>query len=115
MTPTYEILHFFESPALFIAEIKVQGVNNDVDLSLKFHWLYYDRVNGALIKLWFKSMDSSPSVEERYFEQGFLKFTAVSATFIEKFNSSQHTLDNRSDETPNPALLSILDSYFLVY
>ncbi len=37
-------------------------------------------------------MDRSDNIEERYFEEGYLKFNLTSGTFIEKFNLAQHQL-----------------------
>lgn len=36
--------------------------------------------------------DSSNEVEERYFDEGYLKFDTKKGTFIEKFNFAQHQL-----------------------
>ncbi len=111
MLPAYKILYLFESPSLFITEIKRLNMPEGAELSEIFHWLYLDRKSGALIKLWFRSLDSSPAIEERFFEQGYLKFNTAEATFIEKYNSAQHSLDNRSNSVPAKELIASLEDY----
>jgi hypothetical protein len=49
-------------------------------------------------------MDSSGEIEERYFEQGYLKFNHTTGTFIEKYNSAQHPLDRRMEWKLSSAL-----------
>ncbi|KLT64451.1 MULTISPECIES: hypothetical protein [Pedobacter] len=112
MSPTFKILYLFESSTLFIVEVKRLDLPDSADLSDLYQWLYLDRQNGAFIKLWFNSMDSSPAVEERYFEQGYLKFNEGQATFIEKYNSAQHTLINKTKNKPDPNFLALLEDYF---
>ncbi len=111
MSPIFEILYLFESPSLFITEIKRLDLPENSELSDVFQWLYLDRKSGALVKLWFRSKDSSPAVEERFFEQGYLKFNDVQATFIEKYNSAQHSLFNQTKRTPDKNLLMLLENY----
>ncbi|MET0572835.1 MAG: hypothetical protein ABWZ79_15530 [Pedobacter agri] len=112
MSPTFKILYLFESSTLFIVEVKRLDLPENADLSDLYQWLYLDRQSGAFIKLWFNSMDSSPAVEERYFEQGYLKFNEGQATFIEKYNSAQHSLINKTKNKPDPKLLTLLEDYF---
>jgi len=92
MLSKYQILYFFEGEGLIIMEVKRNDMPDDADLSEIFHWLYLEKQSGSLIKLWFRSMDSSADIEERFFEQGYLKFNIREATFIEKYNSAQHKL-----------------------
>jgi len=112
MSSKFQILYFFENARLMIAEIKRLDLPGNASYTETCHWLYFDKQTGALMKLWFHTMDSSGEIEERYFEQGFLKFNGTQATFIEKYNSAQHTLDRRSTKEASPELISVLESYF---
>lgn len=111
MSSRFHLLHFFENSHLIIAEIKRIDLPQTENYSEIYHWLYLDKQTAALVKLWYRSMDSSGEIEERYFEQGYLKFNSVQATFIEKYNSGQHTLDNRKTKNLSPELIAILESY----
>ena len=92
MLSQYQILFFFEGEGLVILELKRNDMPEGADLAEIFHWLYLEKQSQSLIKLWFRSMDSSADIEERFFEQGYLKFNSREATFIEKYNSAQHKL-----------------------
>ncbi|WP_443943916.1 hypothetical protein ACJVDH_13405 [Pedobacter sp. AW1-32] len=111
MSSIYEILYLFESPNLAITEIKRLDLAADADISDVYHWLYLDKKTGELLKLWFRSMDSSMEIEERYFEQGYLKFNHNKATFIEKYNSAQHNLDKRENNDASAAILASIHHY----
>ncbi len=92
-------------------EIKLIGVSSENDLSNPQHWLYFDKLSSSLVKLWFRSSDSSAEIEERYFEQGYLKFSSTEATFIEKFNSSQHKLINYTKRAVSPHTHTLITGY----
>jgi hypothetical protein len=92
MLSQYQILFYFEGEGLVIMELKRNDMPEDADLAEIFHWLYLEKQSQSLIKLWFRSLDSSADIEERFFEQGYLKFNVREATFIEKYNSAQHKL-----------------------
>jgi len=94
MSSKYKTLFLFENQELVITEIKRLDLPETASLNEVFHWLYFEKESNSLIKLWFRSMDSSNEIEERFFEQGYLKFNATEATYIEKYNSSQHKLKN---------------------
>jgi len=111
MPPRFKTLHLFESAKLIIIEIRRNDLPEDAVHTDIYHWLYLDRQSGAFVKLWFRSLDSSGEIEERYFEQGFLKFNNNQATFIEKYNSAQHSLDNRSTREIPAEIEIILEDY----
>lgn len=111
MLPKFKPLHFFESPRLSIIEIQRTDLTENAAYFEIYHWLYLDKQTGALLKLWFHSKDASGEIEERYFEQGFLKFNNNQATFIEKFNSAQHTLENRRAKEIPGMLLAMVTEY----
>jgi hypothetical protein len=95
--PKFECLYFLENPDLQIIEVKRTDLAEDAEASIKFKWLRIEKSTLHIAELNFASMDSSGEIEERYFEQGYLKFNGTTGTFIEKYNSAQHPLDRRID------------------
>ncbi|TKC06556.1 hypothetical protein FA048_15205 [Pedobacter polaris] len=55
-----------------------------------FVWLKISKDQQQVISLKLNFLDSSYAIEERFFEEGYLKFNTKSGVFIEKFNLSQH-------------------------
>lgn len=93
--PSFDCLYFLENFSMQIIEIKRTDLPEDAEISEKFKWLKFDKETNEISQLDFSSMDSSAEIEERYFEQGYLKFNNTTGTFIEKYNSAQHPLDRR--------------------
>lgn len=94
-------------------EIKRTDLTEDADISEIFRWLILDKKTEEIQSLTFRSMDSSGDVQERFFEQGYLKFNDQSATYIEKFNSAQHQLDNQTPAILPTQIQDILTAYLL--
>ncbi|MCX2574582.1 hypothetical protein [Pedobacter sandarakinus] len=111
MSPLYKILYLFEASEIVIMEIMRTDKPDHADVSEIYHWLYLEKKSCSLIKLWFRSMDSSSEVEERYFEQGYLKFNLREATYIEKYNSSQYKLVRQDVGTADRQLNQLIESY----
>lgn len=111
MRPAFKILYHLENGTHNIVEIKRTDLDAGADPSDLFRWLYIDKASLTINQLWFSSMDSSGHVEERYFEQGYLKFNSKEGTFIEKFNSAQHQLINKSEEKPAAELKDAIEKY----
>ena len=102
MKPAFKTLYYLENGTLSILEIKRTDLAPDADISEVYKWLQIDKFSFEVSPLSFRSMDSSDHVEERFFDQGYLKFNSEQGTFIEKFNSGQHNLKNHaSTELPS--------------
>ncbi|TKC06710.1 hypothetical protein FA048_16040 [Pedobacter polaris] len=80
---------------MFILEIKRTDLPSDSEASSVFNWLRIDKETLNITQLTFSSMDSAGEIEERFFNEGYLKFNQTTGTFIEKYNSAQHPLDRR--------------------
>lgn len=104
--PQFECLFFLENSLLYIVEIKRTDLAEDADIAEKFKWLIINKDTLAIKELHFNSMDSSGEIEERYFQEGYLKFNTTTGTFIEKYNSAQHPLDRRLDFRLQDALVN---------
>ena len=104
--PQFECLFFLENSLLYIVEIKRTDLAEEADIAEKLKWLIINKDTLAISELHFNSMDSSGEIEERYFQEGYLKFNATTGTFIEKYNSAQHPLDRRLDFRLQDALVN---------
>ncbi|WP_231427775.1 hypothetical protein [Pedobacter sp. Leaf250] len=102
MLYNFTILNLFENAETLIIEVECIDLPNIITDSHISQWLYLDKVTFSMIKLWLNSVNSSSDVEERYFQQGYLKFNNFEATFIEKYNLSQNQLlNNKYHQLPN--------------
>ncbi|SMD14568.1 hypothetical protein [Pedobacter nyackensis] len=111
MKPALKCLYYLENSEHCILEIKRTDLADNADLSEIFRWLFLDKKTQEIQSLTFRSMDSSGEVQERFFEQGYLKFNDHTATYIEKFNSAQHQLENHTGTPLPPEILDILTAY----
>lgn len=89
---SFECLYLLSNPHFHIIEVKRIDLPDTASAEQKFLWLKIDAKTLEVSQLDFRSMDSAGTVEERYFEQGYLKFNEQTGTFIEKYNSAQHSL-----------------------
>lgn len=111
MSSSYQVIYLFENSDLIIIKMKLNDFILGGNSWDAYHWLYFDKLSKSLVKLWFHSSDSSTAIEERYFEQGYLKFSETEGTFIEKFNSSQHKLINYSRRPLSPEIQALITDY----
>ena len=112
--PTFECLYYLENFYLDIIEVKRMDLPNTATASEKFHWLRIDKKSLKVTPLTFRSMDSSGEVEERYFEEGFLKFNPTIGTFIEKYNSAQHPLHHKGCLEVSPEVSKAVEHYLAI-
>lgn len=114
MKPKFDCLYFLDNTDIFIIEIKRTDLAEDADISEIYKWVKINKSTLDVSALSFRAMDSSAQVEERFFEEGYLKFNENEGTFIEKFNSGQHQLMNRKNTVPSDSLKSSIENYLLV-
>ena len=108
----FECLYFLDNLQLSIIEVKLNGLPDNATAAEKFHWLKIEKESMVISPLTFGAMDSSGEVEERYFEEGFLKFNSLSGTFIEKYNSAQHPLTVLNCNMLPAQIANSIASYF---
>lgn len=111
MKPAFNCLYYLENSEHCILEIKRTDLPDDADIAEVFRWLFLDKKTQQIQSLIFRSMDSSGEVQERFFEQGYLKFNDQTATYIEKFNSAQHQLKNLTGTVLPIAIVNCLSAY----
>jgi hypothetical protein len=113
MLPAFTCIYFLENTDTYILEIKRNNVPVNEDASKIYQWMRVSKDFKHADPLTFRSMDSSVEVEERYFEEGFLKFNHHSGTFIEKFNSAQHKLEAKSSSEIPLDLTQAINDFLL--
>lgn len=114
MKPKFDCLYFLDNTSIFIVEIKRTDLAEDADISAIYNWMKIEQSTLEVTALSFRSMDSSAQVEERFFEEGYLKFNENEGTFIEKFNSGQHQLINRKNTILSESIKNSIENYLLV-
>ncbi|TCC88029.1 hypothetical protein EZ428_20110 [Pedobacter frigiditerrae] len=85
------LCYFFESANFYLLETDANKFNIE-NLSKDQRWLMIDKSTTKVCPLNLRHKDASEVVEERFFEEGYLKFNDTSGTYIEKYNSAQHSL-----------------------
>lgn len=95
MSPTFTCLYFLENTDIYLMEVMREDLANDAPISERLKWLRIDKETLVITTLIFNAMDSAGVIEERFFEQGYLKFNESEGTYIEKYNSAQHPLARR--------------------
>lgn len=111
MKPNFTCLYFLENEKHAVLEIKRHDLEENADVSDVFFWLFMDKTNQKTHRLTLRSMDSWSEVQERFFDQGYLKFNSQSGTYIEKFNSGQHQLDNKTGQALSTEITTALTNY----
>ncbi len=109
--PVFECLFFLENTSMYIIEVKRTDLPADAEPSHKFKWLRIAKTDLETETLIFQSMDSAGDLEERFFEQGYLKFNEIEGTFIEKYNSGQHPLHHRKNWKISTELSNHISDY----
>lgn len=108
MKPAFICLYYLENNEYCILEIKRTDLPEHADISEIFQWFKLAKQSQQIQSLTFRSMDSSGEVQERFFDQGYLKFNSQNGTYIEKFNSGQHQLENKTGQRLPTEIINIL-------
>lgn len=109
LTTAFNFRRVLENTDHYLVEVKRTG---NVDILLDFQWLKISKDLDQINSLNLKTIDSSYQVEERFFDEGYLKFNASTGIFIEKFNSGQHQYQIINDLELTNSLSQLLDDYF---
>jgi len=107
----FTCLFFLENDELQVIEIKRTDLNENAEISDRYKWLTIDKRTAEVDQLTFSASDSSGEIEERYFEEGYLKFNSETGTFIEKFNSAQHSLLRKPNAQVPEQLRDLIETY----
>ncbi|MCY1533065.1 hypothetical protein D9M68_683730 [compost metagenome] len=113
MATAFTCIYFLENTDSYILEIKRNDLSQDEDVSRLYKWMRVTKDFLETQPLTFRAMDSSLEIEERYFEEGFLKFNQHNGTFIEKYNSAQHQLEIKNCEEIPHELTEVINNFLL--
>ncbi|NRF39581.1 hypothetical protein [Pedobacter foliorum] len=111
MKTAFTCLYYLENDSNCLLEIKRNDLPANADISDVFRWLHLNKETSEFSPLTFRSMDSSDEVQERFFDEGYLKFNAQTGTYIEKFNSAQHQLENKKGTAISAELKKAISQY----
>ena len=90
---SFAVPYLLESKGFFILAVK--GTESfPREFGIGYQWLLVNKFSQKITSLTVSYVDSSSEVEERFFEEGYLKFNHNNGTFIEKYNSAQHNLQH---------------------
>ncbi len=87
LTDSINFVRVLENTDHFLIEVKKVDIG---DVYENRYWLKVNKDQLHINILNLRAIDSSRDIEERFFEEGYLKFNAEKGIFIEKFNSGQH-------------------------
>ena len=110
---SFDCLYLLENQQLYILEVKRNGLPLDTPLSDRSKWLRIAKHSLEITDLNVRSVDRSTEIEERYFDEGFLKFNNSIGTYIEKYNSAQHPLEKKTTPDLPAALAQSINNYLL--
>lgn len=102
--------HILENTDHYLIEVR-NNLEFDGIVDAPFRWLKIGKDFIEVAPMHLRSQDSSWDIEERFFEEGYLKFSNSSGIFIEKFNSGQHQYQYLGREMEQ-YFGSALNSYF---
>jgi hypothetical protein len=81
--------HILENTDHYLVEVRNDFLFDGI-VEANFQWLKIAKDLKEVAPLHLKAQDSSWDIEERFFDEGYLKFGQQTGIFIEKFNSGQH-------------------------
>lgn len=99
---------FFDNDTLCILEISL--ANRDAG-NRNYKWLLINKLNLSVKPMSLKNRDGSSSVQERFFDLGFLKYDAASGVFIEAVAQDVHRLEHKGCEEIPADYISAIKKY----
>ena len=101
---------FLDNRTISLLEISIKDHSTHAP-TIIFHWLLINKQSLKVTTLQLKSRDDSDSIQERFFDLGYLKYDASTGVFISQQTNELHPLDNTScHHVPDP-LLQAVESY----
>jgi hypothetical protein len=112
LTASISCKRILENTDHYLMEVKKIDVG---EIYENYYWLKITKDQFDVSPLNLKAIDSSREVEERFFDEGYLKFSADQGIFIEKFNSGQHQYQILNNVEAENMFMPALQSYFAEY
>jgi hypothetical protein len=101
---------FFDNTNLCILEISLP---EDGSNGRRYEWLLISKENLSIKRMLLRNRDSSSSVQERFFDLGFLKFDTQSGVFIEAAAKDLHHLEHKGCEDIPKDYLYAVNAYLI--
>jgi len=109
-TQNFNCHSFLDNNTISLLEISVKD-NTTAAPTLSFYWLLINKQSLKVTRLQLKSRDDSDSIQERFFDLGYLKYDASTGVFISQHSNELHPLENTScHHVPDP-LLQAVENY----
>jgi hypothetical protein len=112
LTASINCKRVLENTDHYLLEVKKIEIG---DLYESYYWLKISKDQYQVSILNLKAIDSSRDVEERFFDEGYLKFNADQGIFIEKFNSGQHQYQILNSIEAEKRFIPTLQDYFAAH
>ncbi|TCC96526.1 hypothetical protein FBD94_21280 [Pedobacter hiemivivus] len=106
----FDCHEFLDNTNLAILEISLP---EDDGNERRYEWLLINKQNLCIKRMLLKTRDSSSSVQERFFDLGFLKYASSSGVFIEAAAKDLHHLEHKGCEDIPEEYLSAVTGYLL--
>ena len=106
----FDCHEFLDNTNLAILEISLP---EDDSNKRRYEWLLIDKQSLAIKRMNLKTSDSSSSVQERFFDLGFLKYDTESGIFIEAAAKDLHHLEHKGCEDIPKEYLSAVNTYLI--
>nr|WP_320059050.1 hypothetical protein [uncultured Bacteroides sp.] len=114
MEKPYKVLFFLENESVVIAEIKRTDLPDTATPDMKFHWVKCLKKSTLVEIFTFRAMNATDELQERWFEQGELKFSKSEGYFEDA--DGRIALQNHTDRLLTDAvLLSIYKALDALY
>lgn len=108
-TPTrFNCRTFLESTNLCVLEISCPS-QNERDPIQHHQWLLISKSDLSVKALKLKAQDSSSSVQERFFDLGYLKYDFESGVLIEVAHQGLHPLEHRDYSSVPDTYLKLVE------
>lgn len=106
----FDCHEFLDNTNLAILEISLQ---EDDGNERRYEWLLINKESLHIKRMLLKTRDSSSSVQERFFDLGFLKYDSQSGVFIEAAAKDLHHLEHKDCEDIPKECLSAVNAYLI--
>lgn len=107
LTNSFDCHAYLNNTTLAILEISTKA-DSSHPTNRAYHWLLIDKRTLNVKTLHLNSRDDSTSVQERYFDMGYLKYDAITGVFIAQDSNEFLTLEHLTcDDIPKNLLVAV--------
>ncbi|AOM79369.1 hypothetical protein [Pedobacter steynii] len=106
----FDCHEFLDNTNLAILEISLPEEDG---IERSYEWLLIGKESLHIKRMLLKTRDSSSSVQERFFNLGFLKYNSQSGVFIEATAKDLHHLEHKGCDDIPKEYLSAVNAYLI--